>query len=576
MNTISKYLKYIGVLICLPFALVSCNEDFPNILKEDYGTTDVSVSKSKVLLVVVDGLRGNVFTDLEPENLRVISRNSLYTNNSLGDYAATSFNKSVGLANIFTGVKSASHNVSDDNLSTINLTNAPTFINRLKANYDGFSSEAYTVSNDVKNYLLKDVDQAEVLANDVEVVNKVKTSLASTESNLVVAHLNNPDLVGKASSYETSNAGYVAAANTLDKQMGELVNAINARPNVKNENWLVIFTSSVGGVIAEDLTSGDKTVFGDSKQNTFTYFYSPSFGRKYVAKPTTKTMPFQGAGMRLLYSNDGNSAMSARLEDVTKANVVGTQDYTFTFFFKQNIVGTHYNYPPIIMKRPSIDNGTTPGYQFIMSSGQVEVGYNGLGTKLKSINVTDGKWHIITLTINRAENKAKIYTDGVLSQETTAGTSNLTNNEPLVVGKHPNDGYNSGDFTVCNLQMYNKAMTATEVAQYSGLALVKSDNSPFYGNLIGYWPMYDDNGKSTLTDVTGKVGSMKIFNKSSWSTFDEYVSYITPDVNDNTYKLVPNTVDIPVFIYQWFGMIPNASWNLLGKAWTPPYKVLEY
>lgn len=573
MNTISNYIKNIGLLIIFSFALSSCNKDFPNILKEDYGSTEASVSKSKVLLVVVDGLRGNIISDLEPDNIRVIARNSLHTNNSLGDFASDNYNKSIGLANIFTGVKEDKHQVDGDDLSKINLDDAPTFINRLKAGYDDFSSEAYTSSNDVKEYLLNDIDHTEVLATDADIVSKVKSSLATTESSLIVAHLNNPYLVGEAKSYETEEEAYKQAVFSLDEQMGELVNAVNDRPEAKNENWLVIFTSSIGGVIAEDFTNDDDTAFGDSKLNTFTYFYSPKFSRKYIAKPSSTSMPFQGAGMRLLYSNDGADAMSARLADVSKLNITGTQNATITFFFKQNEENTVFNYPPILMKRSGIDSG--PGWQFIMSGGEVELAFTGGGGKFKSANVTDGKWHVITLVIDRATNKAKVFTDGVLSGETSAGSSDATNNEPVIFGKHPANG-SGGDFTVCNLQFYNIAMTDEEVALYSGLALVDEKNSPYHNSLLGYWPIYEDNGASTLTDVTGKAGDMRIFNKSSWSTFDEYVPFIIPYISENTYQVVPNGVDIATFVYQWFGIIPLESWGLAGKAWTPPYRILEY
>ena len=575
MRKIFENFKVSALMTFSILVLSSCNKDFPNLLKEDYGSTDVSISKNKVLLVVVDGLRGEVLTDLEPENLRVIARNALYTNSSLADYATENFTQAIGLANLFTGVHPDVHKVSSD-LGSIDLQAAPTFVTRLKANDSEFTSEAYTTSAVVSSTLLKDVDKKEVVINDIEVVNKTKSTIATTESSLVISHLSNPYVIGEANSYETNDIKYVEAIGQLDVQVGELINSLKSRTNYANENWVVILTSSIGGEITADQSNTDNTVFGKSIQNTFTYFYSPKFGRKYIAKPSTKTIPFSGAGMRLLYSTDGVQAMAARLDDASKLNIAGNESATITFFFKQNVIDQVNNYPALFMKRPKFDDGAVPGWQVLMSGGKAELGHNGSGKKLVTKLINDGKWHVVTAIIDRTNNRSKIYTDGELSDETNAGTSNLTNTFPLMFGRHPGSEYNTGDFTVCNFQFYNIAFSDEDVRKYSGLAMVKPDNSPYYNNLQGYWPMYNDNGKAVLTDVSGKAGNMTIINKSSWSTFDELVPFIIPDINESTFKLVPNLIDIPLFIYQWFGVLPQEQWQLKGQAWTPPYKVFEY
>src|SRR5690606_41203381 len=99
---------------------------------------------------------------------------------------------------------------------------------------------------------------------------------------------------------------------------------------------------------------------------------------------------------------------------------------------------------------------------------------------------------------------------------------------------------------------------------------------PFYNNLLGYWPAYNDVGSRTVTDVPGKAGNLTIVNELKWASFDEYVPYFRPEVNEGTFRLVPNQVDVPFFVYQWFGVLPKVDWRLDGQAWTPPYAVLEY
>ncbi|HMR19589.1 MAG TPA: hypothetical protein PKA53_09850, partial [Sphingobacterium sp.] len=156
------------VMTVLVFA--SCNEEFPNLLDKEYSNKPIGSQANKVLLVVVDGLRGDALAEIDPERLRVISRNALYSNSSLGDFQNMPFTKSIGMANLFTGVTAAKHQVSGNNLSAVDLGAYPTFLSRLKQSYEGFNSVAYTTDQAVHDVLLADADTKEVLSTDAQVV----------------------------------------------------------------------------------------------------------------------------------------------------------------------------------------------------------------------------------------------------------------------------------------------------------------------------------------------------------------------------------------------------------------------
>lgn len=560
------------VLACIAILQLSCNEDFPNILKEEYQNKEMGESLNKVLIVVVDGVRGNAMTDIDPENMRKIARNAFYSNSSLGDFReGVPFTKETGLANLFTGVTSAKHTVTND-LSTIDTDATPTLFARLKANYDGFESKGYTTSADVNSYLFVDMDEHELVTSDDEVLAKAKDAILNTDTEMIVAHLSDVEKTGQSNSFESTDLAYRQAILKFDGQMLDLVSTLEQRPNYKTENWLVVITSSIGGPIAY-VDPNDQTVYADNVRNTFTYFYSPRFTRKYQARPSTNTLPFVGAGIHATFGASGANATSAQLQDVSKINFGSSQSFTITFFVKQNTEGTTHNYPPLLMKRNDTDNGT--GWQFIMAGGNVQFGASGIN-KISSTSITDAKWHAITVSVNRSANTAKIYKDGELSSQTAAGSTNLTNTNVMTWGKKPGNGSNTGDFTLCNLQIYDIAMTDEQVKEYAAFALIKPENSPFYNNLTGYWPAYNDVGSRTVTDVTGKAGNLTIVNELKWASFDEYVPYFRPEVNEGTFRLVPNQVDVPFFVYQWFGVLPKVDWRLDGQAWTPPYAVLEY
>lgn len=573
MNKIIKFNNIWKAMIMLVAIFhVSCNEDFPNILQKEYSNKEMGSSLNKVLVVVVDGVRGNALIDIDPENMRKIARHSFFTHSSLGDFRNTTFTRETGLANIFTGVTADKHQVITD-LSALNTGDSPTLFERLKASYEDFDLRGYTSDSDVATYLFADVDQKEVVATDEDVLAKTKEAILMDDTEMVVAHLSNIAKVGQDHSFESNDPAYRQAVLDFDEQMLDLINTLEQRPNYKTENWLVVITSSIGGPISY-VVPDDQTVYADHLRNTFTYFYSPRFTRRYQARPSTNSLPFTGAGLRVLYGPSGANATSARLDDASKMNFTGSQSFTITFFIKQNTAaGTHHNYPPLLIKRDNTDSGT--GWQIIAGGGTTQFGASGIN-KINSLAINDQKWHAITVSVDRLANTAKIYTDGVLTNQTGAGSTNLTNSNVMTWGKKLGNGSNTGDFTICNLQIYDVAMTDQQVYDLAGIALVKPDNNPLYDNLIGYWPTYADIGTTTVTDVTGKAGNLRIYNELNWSSFDDFVPYFKPDINESTFRLVPNQVDIPFFVYQWFGVLPRAEWGLDGQAWTPPYAVLEY
>ena len=558
-------------ILWIVLIFISCNSDFPNLLKEEYTDNGVAPQATKVLLIIADGVRGNALNDIDPKNLRNISLNSLYSHTSLGDYGSNEFTRESGLANIFTGQKSAKHGV----LTSLETLSSQTFIQRLKANDTKFRSSALTADNSFAQYLLNGVDDKKVLASDDEVVSSFKQTIKEdAQSSLFIAHLSDVNKAGKNNSFESNNINYRAAILKLDSQLDEMIVALRQRPLYSSEKWLVIITSSIGGDISY-VDPLDKTLYADNKRNTFTYFYSPSFTRKYLGKPTSSSMPFSGSGIRLQLSS-GNTATSAELYDNSKMNIPSNQSITMTFFIKQNsAAGTIHNYPPFFTKRQNTDVGT--GWQFILADGKVQAGFSGTSPgKLNSGLINDAKWHVITYVLDRTNKTAKIYTDGEVSHAGTAGTTNITNSYPMIFGKNPNSTSTSGDITLTNLQIFDRAFSDADVKQYSKLAYLTNENIPYYNNLIGYWPFYDDNGSRIVNDVVNKTGVLRILNDLSWSSFDEVVPFITPRITDDTYKLVPNLVDIPFFIYQWYGIVPTASWALDGQAWTPPYAIMTY
>ena len=556
-------------LIIIGF-LSGCNEDFPNILKKQSEQPNYETASSKVLYVIVDGIRGKAIPSINLKNLNLISRNALYSVGSLSDFENTPYTKEAGIASLMTGVVSSKHLVSGTDLTKANLQEYPSILSRINAKSLSIESSAFTSNDNITKTLFKDADVKETLSNDETVLSRTLQELKSGSSDLTVCHFTEPYTVGTKHSFEANDAAYVASLVKVDDYFGQLLNEIKSRPDYNLENWLIVITSSIGGNASNEGVV-DNTSYGDNERNTITYFYSPKFARSILSRPNSTQVPFDGNAVNYIYNN--NRQVNATLKDASLFNFdKNTDDFTINFFIKTNNRDNH-NWPVILSKR--IRAFESNGWNLFLEirDGNNKIGWNSnisdqvFGTK----QVNDGSWHSFTVTVHRSGDRdtVKVFTDGVFNGKAAIrNNESLSNEGPLVIGRKVGEDNEWPNFMLANLQIYNTALSEKEVAELAGVALVDHTH-PKWDNLLGYWPSYDDVGTNKLTDVTANHNNMLLTGEYSWSSFSDIVSYFKPNITASFYKLVPNAADHPFFIYQWFGIIPQSSWNLDGKSWTP-------
>lgn len=570
----NKYIQLIKKIVyCTGGVLLlnACNKDFPNLLQNFQEAKDSPENRDKVLMVIVDGLSGPVVQSLEPTNLIEMTRNGMVTYGSLAD-PTTDFqmtNEAV-VSSLLTGVNANKNKVTSNDLSTLNVATYPTIFSRLKSVQGKQVSSLYTSSSSYATYLGKDA-HLEKSATDETVLAAANKGLATDSADLNVVHLVDVDKAGASAEYSDKSTAYVNAIKKMDQQLQQLVNTIKARKSYINENWLVIVTSGRGGDSKDPVT--DFTAFGDAKRATYTLMYSPKFSRKILPRPSAKDIPFVGAATR--YSYSGNGKVTGSITDVNRFNIGTSDDWTFTFFVKHNAAGTNYNYATFFAKRTKGFEGN--GWNIFSESGGW--GFNSSFADQTFGNyINDGEWHALTVVIKRSGTQDSVYTytDGTKSSisgkvsQNVIKNSNFDNTSPLTIGYTQRDGDNL-DFSMCNIQVYNRAFTFDEVKQYGGVTHI-DEKFPFWSNLQAYWPGYDDVNTTKLTEKTGKgAGNIDLKGPVSWTSFNELVPFFQPPIGESFFRQVPNAVDVPFMIYQWLGISVESAWNLDGKSWSPNY-----
>lgn len=570
MNKYSHVFKNIIYGLGGLFLLTACNKDFPNLLQNFNAAKDSPESKDKVLLVIVDGLAGSVVQEIAPVNLTEMTRNGLLTFGSLADPTVDFPMTSESAAStLLTGVNANKNKVTGQDLSTLDAEKYPTVFTRLKTLKNQEVSSLYTSSEAYSTYLGKDA-HVQMNANDDGVITAAITGLATDSADLNVVHLTAVDKAGVASKYDASAAAYVAAIEKMDKQVQDMVNAVKARESYKNENWLVVVTSGKGGDSEEPVT--DFTAFGDSKRHTYTLMYSPKFVRKILPRPNAKDVPFVGNATRFTYS--GNGKVTGSLDDAKKFNLSTNEDWTITFFAKHNVANSNFNYATFFAKRAKGFEGT--GWNIFSESGGW--GFNSsFAPQTFGSYINDGEWHALTVVIKKSGSQDSIYmyTDGTKNaiagkvSQNALNSVNFDNTIPLTIGYTQRDGDNL-DMSISNVQIYNKAFTHDEVKRYGGVTHI-DETFPFWDNLEGYWPGYDDVNVNRLTEKTGKADNFNLKGPISWVSFNELVPFFQPPINESFFRQVPNAVDVPFMIYQWLGVSVESAWQLDGKSWSPKY-----
>lgn len=557
-----------ALLIGAASFFTSCNKEVTNQLKE-YTESDVSqFGKAKILYIVVDGLSGSDLQKLETPRISEIGKSSLYSFSSLADANTTNLTKESAWTTLLTGVNPQKHGVSESDLSSTELAKFPSIFSRINQVNGQFRSAVLATDARIIASLGKDAQVKTAFTTDVQLQVEAIKTLKDSEEDLTVLHYSAVDQAGKTSGYSINNATYVSAIRQLDTQIGDLMTTIKARPSYAKENWLVIITSSTGADLAK--STADNTVYGDPKRNTFTMFYSPKFETKYVNKPTSTEIPFEGNAVRYTYNG---TPVQAKLADLSAFNFGVQTDYTINLFIKYTNPGVNLYYPSFFSKRAVGFSG--PGWN-MFSEGNYWMFNSNMAGQVKGAVINDGKWHSLTVVIDRAGSLDSIraFTDGTFNAAMVANGNNPDNQTPIRVGKIENDGNTNADYSIANIQIFNRAFTKEEVKKLAGIVQV-DEGHPHFNSLQGYWPGFDDVGKNVLTDKSINKRNLSLTGPYNWSNFSDVVSHFQPAIAASFYRLVPNGVDAPFMVYQWLGITVPSSWQLDGKGWAPAYRTMR-
>jgi hypothetical protein len=557
------------VLTILGLNLVSCQEEFSKVIPENNSdSVDVIYGTPKVLLLIVDGARGESVRTSNITNINAILPHSIYSWVSLSEENASGITSN--WANMFTGVNYTKHGVRDNNLENNKFDAYPLLPERIKESSGDTIKMSMISPNAVFLETFGANTKAQKASNDDDVTAKVLTDLKDEKLSFITGHFTAVDAAGKAGGYDVSKPAYKAAIEKFDGQVGQMIKALEARPNYAKENWMVIITSSQGGEYEIPANQNDNTIFSNAALNTFTIIYSPKYSTKFIGKPFIGNK-YIGDFMRFEREN------YAQLDSgENKYFNLDKKDFTIEIKIKKNKGRDNnysFSYPSIIGKRKHFQGGwgeDPEGIGWVIHlAGESWIfnarGDSGTGEVKADKNLNRGTWNSIAITGQTVDGKrtVKLFTNGELSKEADiTGWGSITSSARFRIGfLETFEGWRS-DAYLADVKIWQATLSPETVKQYS-CEIGVEENHPNFADLVAYYPMNSKDG-SMLRDEGPLGAHLKTHGDYPITNLNDFICAPSSEVLS---AAVPRNIDIPTQIISWLKVPRQLSWGLDGRVW---------
>ncbi|MCF3111796.1 alkaline phosphatase family protein [Niabella sp. CC-SYL272] len=543
---IGNYCLAMGIAV----ALAAGCKKYPNVApvfeKQELNADSV---KRKVLVISIDGLPGSELkaaTGLT--NIAALLKTAKFS------YAEARLPRPAtdgsSWASLLTGVTPVTHGITDSSFEYKNTDPASSggrvpyamdIFRILNINKPSYTSALVTPWANLARYAERTATYSYGVLNDAVVKDSaVRLLNRDTSLSLMVVNFNEVALAGKAAgNYSLTNPAYKTALEKADGYIGNILQAMNARPGKSKEQWLVIVTSNPGAV-ANPLPG-------------FLICAYPSFSGQEVKKVGYSTVLFNDDTSTYAY------VPNPELYDPKLPDEFTVQVRTY------NLDGR--TYPGIISKSsPKIGNiqNSIKGWMWLnVSNGAVQYEANfGSGSQKAPQTAVSGsesvnQWHTYTMQVrytSSTNRRVTMFVDG----NNRGGAFDLSlidfSNpaEPFKLGFRKVDASIPMQFYAADLVYFNTALPDSIIKNY--VNLVDYSRHPYYKNLTGWWPL--DEASGNVAYNYAPTGSDMVLNGSfRWVKLDPNVPPgRTPAPPDATVSINAAVTDIAAHLKYWMNL----------------------
>lgn len=497
----------------------------------------------KLLLIGIDGVRPDALVAANTPNLDGLITNATYSLDALNGGITIS---GPGWSNLLTGVRHEKHGVTDNSFSGENYAAYPHFFQRIEAYDANLNTASICNWGPINDHIVGDLADFKInVGSDAEVANQAANYLNTNEPDALFLHFDEVDHAGHSSGFSPDVPAYISTIESVDAHLGTVLTALNNRPNLTNENWMILVTTDHGGI---NFSHGGSSF---EEQNIFIIASGDDIPNQEITRATLPppTNCLNNSGEELYF--DGNG-------DYVSVNNSGLFDFgTDQDFTVECRVRTDNPADVSIVGNKDWDSGGNPGFvlSFKFSSGPEWKVNIGDGSNRIDINtggeIADNEWHTLSVTFDRDGNMS-MYEDGVfLTEADISEIGNINTNFDLRFGA---DGLGAYEYkgAIAEVRVWDKVLEASTINDWQ---CTEIDNThPDESHLIGYWKMKENEGGSTVSDFSANNNHGQIVN-ATWQT---PVSY--------DYSNTPRQVDVAVTALTHLCVPIEAAWNLDGMS----------
>lgn len=220
-------------------------------------------TRSKHVLVIgLDGVRVDALQEADTPVLDALITEGAVTydgfaGGELGQSTEQPTFSGPGWSSILTGVWTDKHGVRLNVFDDARFDEYPHFFARVRQRKpDAYLASFVTwlpINDDIAasagaDLLLPLETPADSASGDIAVTRAVVSHMAVENPDVVFVQLDEVDHQGHAVGYGPDVRAYVQAIETADSQIGEMIDALRARPSYPMEDWLVLVTTDHGGI----------------------------------------------------------------------------------------------------------------------------------------------------------------------------------------------------------------------------------------------------------------------------------------------------------------------------------------
>ncbi len=569
INKITRGIFTLSVILLLIAPSCKKYADIPPFFEENEDT--VKPVTRKVLIIGIDGGVGSEYKTIAPPVLTNLQEHSKFSWEAISDESTTD---AASWKTLMSGISYSRHQIQDSlfvfsqpsgGSQHVAPSSFPSFFSYILGSARSDLKTSFITSwPTLLNRLVPEVEDKTLAASDAAVKDSAIVRLKNIKSDLVVVHFNSVAIAGKEHGFSAGSAGYKDAVLKVDGYVGELMNALKARPEYnKNEEWLVIITSTHGG---EGNSYGGPS---EKETNTFSFYYNENMKKTELIKGGV----FSGVQIK---GRDG-ATIKAQVLDDGGIYDAGTGEQTIQVKIKGSGPGAYPHFMSKTERWPS-----TPGWSIFTSGSSWAISVRSETSGERRIqattpNVFDNQWHTLTVVIydSAGGRWLKRFTDATRIADNTGTVNlgsafgNIKSPAPLMLGWGSDPGMGAVTFFSADAAVFNTALSDDEIRD--NLCLREINQHPKYSNLVGYWPANDGFGARFKNKIAGNKDFI-LQGAYQWTGVPDLPCTTVPNTTPNTNSVFIKGVDLAPTVFYWLRIPTATSWGFEGSSWLSQYE----